>query len=284
MKGMPSPRTLNESNSVERSAGALICKLNNVCLSLVTFVVVGSWSIRAEAQFEGAYQGAVKKEEEKKNSRWSLAEWLAQKQKNQMMDLWLVKNSQSSPFEFYVDVTSVNSTQEPVATGGTSINRNTYGGSVSAYAGVAGLRGTFESEGERSQAWTGSLNLRLFGQALQDTHVNLEYGLRGLDLKGAGGSEKFQNQYGGVTVNLYLTKYFGLEGAYRKFFPAESQAESQAKTSLEGESSIGGVFIDFGLLRVFGSWRKDYSRIEDPSGQAQGPTSEGFGGGLRLYF
>src|SRR5690606_27714703 len=132
------------------------------------------------ARFEGTYEIAVKKQEQKKASRWSLNDWLAQKERNRLMDLWLAKNSHQSFYEFFLEARSLNYGQYESSTPSSMVNRNSYSGAVAAYAGVAGLRAEFESDTESRSAWSGSINLRLFGRALQDTHINLEYGLRGL--------------------------------------------------------------------------------------------------------
>jgi hypothetical protein len=249
---------------------------------LLGFLLIASPSFA----IEGTYQVAIKKQEEKKQSRWSLTDWLAQKQKNRMMDLWLAKNSQSSPFEFFLELESVNYGASLSTTPDEVKNRNIYSGELAAYAGLAGLRGGYAQDSEERSHWNASLNLRLFGKALQDTHLNLEYGLRGLTYKnGASENETFQNQFAAATLNLYFTKFFGIEGVYRKLLPAASDRN----TTLEGESVDAGVFIDFSLLRVYGTWRKESLKFDNPTqGSTPGSTTnenrEGFGGGLRLYF
>lgn len=248
-------------------------------VALAACFFLGS-TLPARAQLEGRYEVAIKKQEEKKRSRWSLAEWLSQKENNRAMDLWLARNSHSSAFEFFLQARSHNYGLS-AGTGTPSSNRNSYDGALAAYAGVAGLRGGYESDTENRSRWLGSLNLRLFGRALQDTHINLEYGLTGLSQKQSSGeTESFQNQYGGASLNIYFTKYFGIEGSYRKILPAQSE---RGRT-LEGEIETGGVFIDFGILRVFGDWRKDFLKFDGAGLPDTSEFREGFGGGLRLYF
>lgn len=235
---------------------------------------------QAHAQLEGTYQVAIKKQEEKKISRWSLADWLQQKQKNQLMDMWLAKNSLSSHFESFLEARSVNYGLSNGQIGSEVENHNIYGAALAAYAGVAGLRGTYDSDSQERSGWSGSVNLRLLGQAMQDTHINIEYGLRGLKLGNQTDAENFQNQFGGVSMNIYLARSFGLEGIYHRILPAESTS----KRTLEGEDSRAGIFIDFSFVRVFGHWRNELLRF---NGGGQPDTTElrqGYGGGLRFYF
>lgn len=244
-------------------------------------VILGCFNL-AQAQLEGTYEVAIKKQEQKKTARWSLADWLATKERNRLMDLWLAQNSHQSLYEFFLDMRSVNYGSYDTSTPNVVANRNSYGGGLAAYAGVAGLRGSYESDSENRSAWTGSFNIRLLGRALQDTHINLEYGLKGLALAPTANpaSETFQNQFGAVSLDLYFTKHFGLEGAYRKILPAQN---ARGRT-YQGEASEGGIFIDFGILRVFGSWRKTLDQFDGANSPNADEVREGFGGGLRFYF
>ena len=239
------------------------------------------FSSKVLAQLEGTYEVMIdKKQEEKKSVRWTLAEWLAQKKQNQMMDLWLAKNSYSSPFEFFFDTQSINY-NESAGTGGSATNRNLYDGDIAAYAGRIGLRGGYETDTENRSQWSGSFNFRIMGRALQDTHFNLEYGLRGLTLITTGQpTETFQNQYGGVSTDIYLTRFFGLEGKYLRILPAQSDQQR----TMEGEEEDAGAFIDFGSFRVFGNWRHEFLHYDGGTQPSSSEIRDGLGGGLRLYF
>jgi len=237
----------------------------------------------AHAQ-EGTYEVIFRKEQEKQASRWSLADWLAQKQSNRLADLVLAKNSHTSIYEFFFDAESYNDSAIATASKGSESNHDIYTGMVGAYAGIIGLRGGYEADTENRSTWTGSFNVRLLGRALQDTHLNLEYGLRGITLAASGSSgstaETFQNQYGAVTLDVYLTKKFGLEGIYRRILPAQSNLNR----TLIGEQEQAGVFIDFGILRVFGNWRNEFLSYDGGGQATSNEFRQGFGGGFRLYF
>jgi hypothetical protein len=229
----------------------------------------------ALAQNGGSFETAIgKKSQEKRASRFTLAEWLAMKERNRAMDLWLAANSYSSPYEFFFEGRTTGFTSPDIAATETDARR--YGGSLAAYAGVAGLRASYDADSENRSIAQGSLNLRLFGRAIQDTHINLEYGLRGTKDRNG---ESVQNQFGGVSLNLYLTKYFGLEGSYRRLLPATSNRDRE----VTGEDSRAGVFIDFGALRIFGEWRNEFQHSEGTTGGVTEMRS-GPGGGLRFYF
>jgi hypothetical protein len=235
----------------------------------------------AFAQSDGAFDVALKKNDEKKASRWSLADWLAQKERNRKMDFWLAQNTHSSNYEFFLEARSINYGESDGSPTATAKNNNVYGGALAAYAGVAGLRGSLDQDSEKRSVWSGSLNLRLIGGAIQDSHLNLEYGLRGTSVTdSAGAKDSYQNQFGGVSLNLYLAKFFGIEGSYQRLLPTQSERHR----SMEGEDSRAGVFIDFNLLRVFGYWRNEFLDY-DGGGQAdESEFRQGYGGGLRLYF
>jgi len=234
----------------------------------------------AHAQLEGTYEVIVKKQQEKKNSRWTLEEWLALKERNRWMDLWLAQNSHSSFYEFFLEGRALNYGQYDSSTPEKVTNQNAYGGTFAAYAGVVGLRGGYEVLAENQSNWLGSFNIRLFGRALQDTHINLEYGLAGSALNDNDVQADFQNQFGRVSTNIYLTRSFGLEGEYSKLLPASNSSHR----TFQGESSKAGIFIDFSFFRVFGNWRKDFQHIEGAGLPPIEKFKEGFGGGIRLYF
>lgn len=223
----------------------------------------------------GSFETSIgKKSQEKRASRFTLAEWLAMKERNRAMDLWLAANSYSSPYEFFVEGRTTGFTS--LDTTATTTDARQYGGSLAAYAGVAGLRANYDADSENRSIAQGSLNLRLFGRAVQDTHINLEYGLRGTKDRN---DESVQNQFGGVSLNLYLTKYFGLEGSYKRLLPATSNRDRE----VTGEDSRAGVFIDFGAMRLFGEWKNEFLHYEGTVGGVSEIRS-GPGGGLRFYF
>lgn len=253
------------------------------CLSLkhiflATAFVGGTLPAVVWAQSPGFYKGIAAKQTEKTRSRWTLIDWMAQKRDVGMMDLWLAKNSYSSPFEFYLDGSLNNYNLVNAATPSEHRNLNSQGGEFGAFAGRAGLRGVYRGDEENRVTWMGGFNFRIYGRAIQDTHINLEYGLRGLTLPSPS-PEKFQNQFAAVHLTIYLTKHLGIEGSHTRILPARSDLEN----TLEGETSAGKLFIDFSAVRFYGEWRNELLRTKSAT-SATSETRSGYGGGIRLFF
>jgi len=246
-----------------------------------SFCIGSGHTHQAQAQVEGTYEIQIrKKSEAKKSSRWTLADWLSWKEQQRAMDMWLAKNSHPSPFEFSLESSALNYDRGNGEPNSAKSNSNHYGAALAAYAGVAGLRGGYLSSLENQNSWSGSFNLRLLGRAIQDTHLNLEYGLRGFAInRDAQPIETFQNQFGGGTLALYFTKHFGVEGTYHKVLPATSERNR----TFEGEVSKGVLFIDFGPLRIFGEWSKEMRQYLE-NGATSHEYREGFGGGCKFFF
>lgn len=243
---------------------------------------LGIWLTPALAQVEGTYEVTVnKKQEEKDKNRWTLAEWLSQKQRNQQMDLWLaMHSSHASPYEGFVEGYSLNYDESDGRSSPRPVNHDTYGGSAAAYASIAGVRGGYETDAEQRNLWWGSFNLRVLGHSIQDTHVNLEGGIQGLTEKANVPEEYVQNKFAGVTSDLYLTKKFGLEGSYHYIFPAVSNIQR----TVDGENETGGVFIEFGPVRLYGEWRREFLHFSETGQPGASEFRDGWGGGLRIYF
>lgn len=251
---------------------------SRLILTLLAFGLLIAGSVHSFAQTPGVYRVIVEKQEEKKRSRWTIADWLARKKEMRLMDLWLAKNSYSSPYEFYLSGSRLNYNVRKSATPSVRENFNGHNAELAAYAGRVGLRAAYADDEESRQGWSGGLNFRVYGQSIQDTHINLQWGLRGLKTPGPE-SEKFQNQFGAVDLNLYLTRNFGLGGQYLRLLPARSNLEN----SLEGEEIRGKVFVDFSAVQIFGEWKQERLTTRTPNGSER-ETRSGYGGGLRFFF
>ncbi len=214
----------------------------------------------------------------KEASRWTLAEWLAQKERVKMMDVWLALHSSDNPYEFFIGGAS-SSYRLSSDLFDTPESERLNQGELGAFATIVGLRGQYFSSTEDDYGWKASFVLRILGTAEQGTHWNLFYGIRNQKLLFNDVIEEFQNNFIGADFNLYLTSKFGMNFMYEKLLPVKTKNE----ISKEGDVYSAKVFIDFYFIEVFGRWfqenielSSDFLRIKS--------KREGFGLGLLFYF
>ncbi|MCM2279900.1 MAG: hypothetical protein NDJ89_17635 [Oligoflexia bacterium] len=203
----------------------------------------------AWVQADDVYTIVVKKQEAKAQKRWSLSEWLETKEKIRLMDMWLALHT-PSPFEFSLGA--------DYRTGNSPSGSFTgWSGSFAAYASIFGLEAQYEDSAART--FRGLFHLRIFGYSDQATQITLQTGLISRD--GA------RAALAGVRTNIYLARFFGIEGLFRHVF------ESASGASLGGKRFEAGAFIDFDFVRVTGSY------FSEPSSALSGASL-----GTRLYF
>ncbi|AZZ36010.1 hypothetical protein CIK05_04125 [Bdellovibrio sp. qaytius] len=207
--------------------------------------------------------------------RFNLYDWLEQKNRNQVMDMWLSLNT-PSPYEFMLGINmnqySLDDHTNPVT------KHKAFEGELSAYATLVGLTGEYQNNVEEQfKDTTGMFNLRLFGQTLQGTHLTVHYGLR--TRTDSVGVYRLNQQFAAGTLQLYLTKFFGIYGNYRQFVPITESNYGDTK----GNISTTGLFIDFASLRIMGSYFKE-NQNSIKNGVESKFNREGSKIALQLYF
>lgn len=185
--------------------------------------------------------------------RFSLAEWLDTKNRNNAMDMWLGYNT--NPAETYEFKLGLNMQQDDVTTkvnGGSPLTTGTFRsfeGEFSAYAKNVGLTAGYQNNGEEHFTDTmGMFNFRLFGKSMQTSHLTLHYGLRtrmGTDTN----SYRLNQQFPAATLQLYVVENFGIYSHYRKYLKSNEAVFGDT----EGSELQYGVFIEYGRLRIFGN-------------------------------
>lgn len=210
--------------------------------------------------------------------RFTLQDWLENKDRRALMDMWLTINT-PTPYELIIGG-SLQSYSLDTTTGGVTTSKSIsgYRGEVSAYAHFVGL--TFEHQNNIEEGFndtTGIFNLRIFGDSQQTSNITLHYGLRTRTANDK--SYRLNQPFPGVTLQLYLMKFFGIEGNYRSF--------GTINEAFYGESTSDeltyGAFIEYGLLRIFGHI---YQERQDSklNGIETDYESKGTRVGLKLYF
>ncbi len=208
----------------------------------------------------------------KQKSRWTLQDWMAQQDRNKMMDLWLAMNS-PSPFEYMIGLSS-NSWINETRYENQSLN-------LQAYAQMIGLRAELNNSNEDSfQDTTSALELRLFGNSLQNSLLTIQAGQRTREFKNENDAPQAQQNFTGVTVQLYLSKYFGMNADYLKFQPYEDHSVGK----LNGSYQEVRVFIDFDAVRIFGSQFTDTELRTPINGNETTTIRSGSKTGIQIFF
>lgn len=222
--------------------------------------------------FEGTYNLIIKKQEEKKRSRWTLSDWLIQKEKIRAMDMWLAINTKEDPFEFYLQGMytdldrDINKTIESFKTSESSLTANVT---------LLGLRYGYIDAGKDYFGSEGLVKLRIFGTSDQNTHISVAYGRIDYNEQG----EIFKNPFYQGDLAIYLNKYIGIGGTYRQFV----KQEGTLNTELEGDVASYRLFIDYGIFRIFAEQRNDIRKYTNGGGTTEKKRS-GIFGGLAIFF
>jgi hypothetical protein len=214
--------------------------------------------------------------DKREGSRWTLSEWLAQKERNKLMDLWLAMNT-PSPYEFMLGFSYNNyqSTENQ-----TTLEYLTTGAVIQAYAQIFGLSLEYENRGgEQENDLTGSFNLRLLGNSIQSTHLSVHFGQRTRTVSDITPRTLLRNQFGQMSLQIYLNPFFGINGLYRNYLPTYDATFGD----VTGQYTTGGLFIDFKAIRILGEWYED---IQKNNGSSVSPEIKrnGIKTGLQFFF
>jgi hypothetical protein len=222
----------------------------------------GDWAKRAQAR---------------ESKRWTLQEWLDQKNRNALMDQWLSMNS-PSPYEFSLQMDSFQVEYKEGTNA--SIKKNSSQGSVHAFAGLVGVSGFYEKSGnEKLSQTTGLLQFRLLGSSLQSTSLTVGLGQRNRRFVYQSTDHEIKNLVGHAKVQLYLTRHFGVQGTYQYFAPTQDSSLGDTY----GHLSEGGLFLDFRGLRIYSDYFEDIFRLK-PAGVDSKYRRQGVKTGLQIFF
>lgn len=247
-------------------------------LLIAVFLMNFALGTRAEAQSGGSYNFS-QRAERRESSRWTLSEWLAQRDRNRLMDLWLSMNS-PSPFEFMLGgayLSSKTKIDSPVS----EESYTSYEGELRAYAQFVGMTVEYANRTKESyNDLSGMLNVRLLGNSLQNSALTLHFGQRTRTFDVGGSPSGQRNVFGQVSLQVYLAKYFGIDGFYRRYEPSRNAA---LDATIDGSLSEAGVFIDFKAVRLFGAWTQDKQRNRGDLGDVN-INREGIKSGIKIFY
>lgn len=197
----------------------------------------------------------------KQRNRWSIADWLEQRDKMRMQDMWLAMHS-PSPYEFYAAAA--------YKTGSTGSGGNYQGwdATFAAYAHMFGAEIQYQSSNIDTR-WLALANFRLMGYHNQATNLTVQGGVRNEMRSGV----SLWNPLLGANLTLYIAKPAGILVLYRYVF-----ARSAGGVALPTHRFEAGGFIDFQFVRAY---------VDYFSENAAGDTTRSFSGlqaGARIYF
>ncbi len=232
----------------------------------------------------GEGMSPVQKQEAKEKSRWTMADWLDTKKVIANQNMWLAGNrSKPVAHEFYAsyeqagfEKTSSDGTNPSTLTK-PEIKRTSFG----AFTSFVGLSGDYLDFSDKVYGWNLNFNLRIFGNSVQNTNFTLIYGGRTRVDNSSATSETFRNPYFGASFALYLSKQFGIEGLYQNY----EKSGSDLATTLTGNNIEGTLFIDYGIIRVQGTWFKEsIEKTPYNSSTSTAVNSTGILAGGKFYF
>lgn len=215
---------------------------------LFVLLLLNFLAVQATAQDYNKGYNMQKRSEQRAIQRFTLKDWMDNKDRRALMDLWLSINT-PSPYEFALTGSYF---QYSLDSAGLKDAKKSIEGSFDAYATLVGITAQYQNNiEEKFNDVTGLFNLRLFGNTLQGTHITLHYGLR----------TRTQNEnvyrlnqtFPAATLQLYMTKYFGVQSHYRLYLPSSESFFGDTT----GDELNAGVFIEYGPLRLFGDYYEE---------------------------
>lgn len=257
------------------------------CLKSGSIMMIASTmlSLSAQAAGKGGGGGSTKwsldeRAEQREHTRWTLSEWLEQRDRSHLMDLWLSMNS-PSPFEFMLGGAYVANKTTSSAAGSTDLENTSYMGELRAYAQFVGLTVEHHHNAEENLSDTsGMINLRLLGNSLQNSSLTVHFGQRSRIVPYGFETATYRNLFSQVSLQVYIAKYFGIDGYYRYFEPSRNETIQQ---NVGGSLAEGGLFIDFAAIRVYGGVYKDTQQFSEGNSDAI-TTRQGIKGGIKIFY
>jgi hypothetical protein len=240
-------------------------------------MLVAVLSLNAHAYFQMDFM--KEKNKARSSSRWTLADWLAQKKKMALADQWLALHSSSNWFDLSLSGQQTSFDVKTTDAAGTT-TKTKDGGQIyelDMYLSIFNLNGEYEKRGDDMESYAGAVGLRLLGTSAQTTNLVLRYGLQ--ETKNTKIKEHWDNQFAEAQLQLYIIEEFGLEGKYRYFFPDTNVLGHK----LNGHKVTVGAFAELGILRIYADYFQEPTEISN-NGSISKQDRTGFQYGLKLFF
>lgn len=206
---------------------------------ILIFSIIANFVVQADE----VYTVIIKRQEEKKASRWTLADWLMTKQRISLMDQWLSLNTESNFFDFSISYDKFNFKQ---TSQNSNKNYNDSNFNAKFFMSFIGFEANIEKLNSNFSSKSYGVDLRLLGSSLQSTHLLLKYGLINTKSTFASNDLEFSSKYFELEGNLYLLGFFGISYKYH-----DTQKSSKDGSSYDNASTNYGIFLDLWILKFY---------------------------------
>lgn len=201
---------------------------------LLLFLIILSYSSPMLA--DNIYVVIQKQQEKKKQSRWSLGEWMIQERKIRLMDQWLALNSTEIGAEwklFYSGLSFERDGEDETLDG------SKYG--IELFYGFLGVKHEEVQMNDEDLLSNTSIQLKLLGSSQQSTHLNIHYGI-----SSSGKDSNPKASFYGYSGDLYVYGGFGFSFLYEEY-AADSKSDSVYYDAFRRENSL---FLESGFIRL----------------------------------
>jgi hypothetical protein len=245
-------------------------------MSKVTYVALALGMASAQAQT--VINIFPERQQERRESRWSLGAWMKQRREIDKQNLWLWQHTNKIPLEFAA---------------GYAMNTSRYDAELDAYVARLGLRLTYgksvdwlgaPAAGDIENAHvSGAAQLRLFGGNLQDTNLIVRGGYDSQHVFGPAGSGltgHYPGAWAGAELQIYFAPWLGVRGDWNKRFLRKNQQDRYQE--LAAKDWNGSAFLELGALRLEGGWRSQELLFSGTREVTK--LSEGLFGRIKLFY
>ncbi len=203
------------------------------------------WEVSAAAYFQEEIMS--QKISARQEKQWNVLDWLTQKKQIALWDAWLATHNSSNLFDFTLSggYFKYDLSIKPPGASESKTRFTAKNGSLDMYFTILNIYGEYEKAGDSRESFGGAAGLRLLGTSSQDTSLVARYGWR--RYRDLTTQEQWDSRYVDGLMQIYLFKYFGIDGSYRYYFPQASNKNNR----WVGSRSTGGVFIEALFLRIY---------------------------------
>ncbi len=205
----------------------------------------------------------VERQETKKRTGWTLSDWLDTKYRIGLQNQWLAFHSGGSDgvlYDFYLGGGGgeFKMTGDNIPVDQQDVKEKEYNFFGAFYISLIGIEYRYEKSNVVYSQDEGNVDLRIFGTSTQTTNLVLQYGVRNLNEIQFG---KFQQQFAGGYLGIYIFRFLGIEGRYRNYFWNTVQ---EGDMKMMSQRFDYGVFLEVQFLRIFANIFQEKFDYENP--------------------